>query len=59
MHFKNISRLRDETPLSHKPKQGANFDWGQQSGADSLGFAWGCDESNAWGRKIYDVCLGI
>ena len=38
-------RLDFETPLSHRPKQGANFAWGQQSGA--------------WGRAGNANLLGV
>ena len=43
------------TPLSHRPKQGANFAWGQQSGA--LGRA---GNANLLGvnATLLGVCLG-
>ena len=44
-----------ETPLSHRSKQGANFVWGQQSGA------WGrAGNANLLGVKaaLLGVCLG-
>ena len=44
-----------KTPLSHRLKQGANFAWGQQSGA------WGrAGSANLLGVKaaLFGVCLG-
>ena len=44
-----------KTPLSHRPKQGANFAWGQQSGA------WGrAGNANLLGVEaaLLGVCLG-
>ena len=34
----------EETSLSHRPKQGANYAWSQQSGA--------------WGELEKQICLG-
>ena len=44
------------TPRSHRPKQGSNFAWGQQSGA--WGASW--KRKFAWGEGnfLLGVCLG-
>ena len=52
-HCENLKKLM--TPLYHRPKQGANFAWGQQSGA------WGrAGNANLLGVKetLLGVCLG-
>ena len=43
--FELLGLVFKVTPLSHRPKQGANFAWGQQSGA--------------WGRAVNANLLGV
>ena len=50
-----LPTIQNKTPLSHRPKEGANFAWGQQSGA------WGrAGNANLLRVKatLLGVCLG-